>query len=78
MALPPALIQKAVFLRNAAPQQWEEFVAELRNRADETMLNVVRSDAAHIMTAKGAAIEALSLYEDLFNLDRYLRTSAPA
>lgn len=77
MALAPHL-QAAIFLRNAAPQQWDEFVKAFELHVYQTTMSVIQADAAHIMTAKGAAIHAQSLYEDFVNLDRYQRPPAPA
>ena len=77
-ASPAALIQAAIYLRNAAPQQWDDFVRAYAAHAEKRTYEVLTADAASIMTMKGAALEAQSTLEDFRNLDRYLRTSAPA
>jgi len=66
------LIQASIFLRNAAPNEFAQFVEAFNQHADKLTLDVLSADAAHIMTVKGAALEARSLLEDFKSLDRYL------
>lgn len=70
--MPEPHIQAAIYLRNAAPTEFARFVEAFNHHADKLTLDVLTADAAHIMTMKGAALEARSLLEDFKNLDRYL------
>jgi hypothetical protein len=56
-------------LRNAAPQQWEAFVAMFTTYTAEAVDAVSEADAAEIMTQKGRAQVCKALLKTFKRLD---------
>lgn len=52
------LIDAAMALRGAAPQEWAKFVSEIQNEAAQVNLKMVAADPALLLRAQGMAMQA--------------------
>lgn len=53
-----ALIDAAMALRGAAPQEWARFVSEMQNEAAQVNMKMVSADPALLLRAQGMAMQA--------------------
>jgi hypothetical protein len=71
------LSQHALFLRNAAPEEWGAFVQAFRRAADEAVMAVTQVDAASILGAQGRAQQALSFLRTFEECEKTPQPPAP-
>lgn len=73
-----ALSQAAVYLRNAAPEQWAAFVREVEIVAQNAAMVLVRSSATDIMSDQGWAKASLWFLRSFKECDARVRAPKPA
>lgn len=68
-----ALAQAAIYLRNAAPEQWQAFVREVETVAQNAAMVLVRSSATDIMSDQGWAKASLWFLRSFKDCDERVR-----
>lgn len=64
------LQEAALFLRNAAPEQWEAFLFQFSEMARRCTNDLVRVDQSAILTTQGAARQSIALFDALLTCDQ--------
>lgn len=65
-----ALQRKALFLRNAAPQEWDDFVNAFADYSQDVTLAVIEAPSPEILKNQGRAQMMLSLHRMFEECDK--------
>lgn len=70
----------AVFVRNAAPEQWEAFLEQFSYMAQRCTNGVLKADQNTILNTQGRAQQAVDLFDALLKCDEVNKppTQTPA